>query len=250
MDEKENLWAYRKRFEFIRSALVDAFPSVPAGSLRVLDIGCGNGSQLSIPLARAGFQVTGVDSDDASIHRARQLSQGTPTARFLCEPLESVTGGPFDAVILSEVLEHVPNPAELLQAGVRHLKMEGLAFVTTPNGFGEFELDSWLFRFLRMERVMNSLVKNNTKPLGSTDNEASGHIQFFTRQRLHKIFAECGLKVWREAGASLFAGPFAGHSLARSARFVEWNARVTDSLPLALASGWYFALRTNRMHGQ
>ena len=198
MDEPENLWAYRKRLGFIRAALADAFPSVPPCSLRLLDIGCGNGSQLSIPLARAGFQVTGVDSDAGSIRHANQMSQNTPTACFICGPVELITGGPFDVVILSEVLEHVPSPDEFLKAGVRHLKADGLAIVTTPNGFGEFELNSWLFRFLRMERIVNTLVKNETQPIGSTDNEASGHIQFFTRQRLHRIFAECGLEVWRE----------------------------------------------------
>lgn len=249
MDDQENLWAYRKRFRFLRNALTDAFPSAPPDSLRILDIGCGNGSQLSIPLAREGFQVIGIDPDAASIGHARQMSMDTPTARFLCAPIESAPEESFDVVILSEVLEHVEKPGELLKAGVRHLKAEGLVIVTTPNGFGEFELDSWLFRFLRIERVVKALVKDDTKPLGSTDNEASGHIQFFTRQRLYRIFAECGLKVWREAGASLLAGPFVGHSLARSTRFIEWNARVTDKLPLALASGWYFALRTEREAG-
>ena len=46
-----------------------------------------------------------------------------------------------------------------------------------------------------------------------------------------------------EGVASFLAGPFIGHTLARSDRFVEWNARVTDKLPRVLASGWYFALR-------
>jgi hypothetical protein len=41
----------------------------------------------------------------------------------------------------------------------------------------------------------------------------------------------------------LLAGPLVGHTLARSERFIEWNARITDSLPLILSSGWYFALR-------
>jgi SAM-dependent methyltransferase len=242
-EEQENLWGYRKRLHFVRQALAEAFPSRAPASLLVLDIGCGNGSQLALPLAREGFQVTGIDPDAASITRAMQIAKDVPTARFLCAPVAEIGDRVFDVVILSEVLEHVAEPREVLQEGVRHLGMDGVVIVTTPNGYGEFELDWWLFRALRMQRVVDALAKSNNRPVASTDNEESGHIQFFARRRLRGIFAECGLDVWRESGSSFLAGPLVGHTLARSRRFIEWNARVTDKLPLALASGWYFALR-------
>lgn len=239
----ENLWAYRKRLRFVRNILADAFPSHGPSSLRVLDIGCGNGSQLSLPLARDGYQLTGLDPDTASIAHAKLLAGDVPNARFLCTSIELLPEETFDLVILSEVLEHVSHPQQLLRVAVGRLKPSAVLIVTTPNGYGEFEIDSWLFRTLRLERLVNALAKNSDKPLGSTDNESSGHIQFFTRRRLHRIFDECGLRVWSESASGLFGGPFAGHTLARSRRFIEWNARITDTLPLAVASGWYFALR-------
>jgi hypothetical protein len=58
-----------------------------------------------------------------------------------------------------------------------------------------------------------------------------------------RLFAQCSLSVADEGVATLLAGPFVGHTLARSERFIEWNARVTDKLPRVLASGWSFALR-------
>ncbi len=147
------------------------------------------------------------------------------------------------------MLEHVADPAGLLTAGARLINTNGIVIVTTPNGYGEFEMDSWLFGALRMQHLVDRLATNKSPVLGSTDNDDSGHVQFFTRRRLYRMFRECGLTVWREGSASLFAGPFAGHLLARSSRFIQWNAGVTDRLPMALASGWYFALRQDNPLG-
>ena len=55
--------------------------------------------------------------------------------------------------------------------------------------------------------------------------------------------AEAGLVALREAAASFLAGPIVGHFIAGSDRLINWNAQVTDRLPLVLASGWYFVLR-------
>lgn len=241
--ESENLWGYRKRLQFVLGVMREAFPDDFPGALRVLDVGCGNGSQLALPLARHGVAVTGVDTDANSIAHARELAQDTPSARFENTSVNELSEGDFDVVIVSEVLEHVSNPDEFLRAAVNHLTEGGVVIVTTPNGFGEFEWDSWLFRLLRAQKAVDVLVRNHEQPLAATDNDSSGHIQFFTQRRLFKIFSSCGLQVFRAQAATLVAGPFAGHSLARSQRFIDWNARVADKLPMALASGWYFALR-------
>ncbi|HKO62704.1 MAG TPA: methyltransferase domain-containing protein [Pyrinomonadaceae bacterium] len=248
MEEQENLWGYQKRLRFVRSVIEDNFPGRHPSKITVLDIGCGNGSQLALPLARSGYQVTGIDPDEKSIAHAALLSKGIQGLRFLRTSVSEVAEK-FDVVILSEVLEHVDDPGGLLKAGVRVLNPKGLVIVTTPNGYGEFEMDSWVFGLLRMQRLVDKLASNRSKVLGSTENSDSGHIQFFTRKRLYRIFRECGLTVWREGAASLFAGPFAGHLLARSDRFIQWNAVVTDRLPTAVASGWYFALRREDSSG-
>ncbi|HWT02299.1 MAG TPA: methyltransferase domain-containing protein [Pyrinomonadaceae bacterium] len=244
--EQENLWGYRKRLRFVERALAEAYPRRAAGSLRVLDVGCGNGSELALPLARRGFQVTGLDVDAPSVEHANRLATDLPNARFACLDVTELKSEPFDVVILSEVLEHVTDPRSLLASSVRHLAADGVGIVTVPNGYGEFELDSRLFRLLRLQRVVDRLAKNGREVAAATDNHASGHVQFFTRRRLRQLFAECSLAVFREGAASFMAGPLVGHTLARSRRFIEWNSRVTDKLPPALASGWYFALRRTR----
>jgi len=100
-----------------------------------------------------------------------------------------------------------------------------------------------VFRALRGQRIVDALAKGNQEIIAATDNQADGHVQFFTRRRLLRLFEQCSLSVFRQGAGSFLAGPLVGHTLARSSRFIEWNARVTDKLPLMFASGWYFALR-------
>jgi len=241
--ERDNLWGYAKRLRFVKGAIEETFPQHAPDSLRVLDVGCGNGSQLALPLARLGFRVTGIDVDMNSIEHARQLAKDLTNASFICGRVEELKAETFEVVILSEVLEHLTTPRALLCESAKYLGEGGVMIVTVPNGYGGFEIDSWLFRTLRLQGIIDRLAKNHQAPLGATDNQESGHVQFFTRRRLHRLFAHCSLSVFREGAASFLAGPLVGHTLARSERFVEWNARVTDRLPLMLASGWYFALR-------
>ncbi|MBD0373204.1 MAG: methyltransferase domain-containing protein [Pyrinomonadaceae bacterium] len=243
-EEREDLWGYRKRLRFVLDATREAFPGRVPAKLRVLDVGCGNGSQLALPLARRGFRVKGLDTDARSIEHARRMASGLREAEFVCAPLEDLRAEElYEVVILSEVLEHLENPLILLEESTKHMTRGGIMIVTVPNGFGEFEIDSWLFRKLRLQRLVDALAKNNHEALGSTDNMESGHVQFFTRRRLFSLFKACGLVPFREGAASFLAGPIVGHALARFESFIEWNARVTDDLPFALASGWYFALR-------
>jgi ubiquinone biosynthesis O-methyltransferase len=241
---RENLWGYAKRLRFVREVIAGAFPQREASSLRVLDVGCGNGSQLALPLVQEGFRLTGVDTDERSIEHARRLAAESPNARFLCGRVEQLSSAEeFDIVVLSEVLEHMTEPECLLEASARLMTADGILIVTVPNGYGEFELDSWMFRALRLQRVVDALARNKRAVMAATDNHESGHVQFFTRRRLSALFRQCGLRVFRAEASVLFSGPLVGHTLARSARFIEWNARITDRLPMVLSSGWYFALR-------
>jgi 2-polyprenyl-3-methyl-5-hydroxy-6-metoxy-1,4-benzoquinol methylase len=243
-EEIEDLWGYAKRLRFVRAAISAAFPDRAPGSLGVLDVGCGNGSQLALPLAlRDSFQLTGIDPDKRSIEHASALAGDHANIKFQCAQVDDLLDDdPFDVVILSEVLEHLERPAEMLTASARLMNKEGILIVTVPNGYGEFEIDSWIFRRLHLQKLVDAFARPR-EILSATDNQDSGHIQFFTRSRLRRLFDEAGLVSFREGAASFLAGPIVGHLLARSARLIQWNARITERLPLVMASGWYFALR-------
>ena len=252
----ENLWGYAKRLRFIAGSIRDLFPNRAPASIRVLEVGCGNGSCIAIPLAKLGFNVTGIDPHLKSIERARELGEGLPNAQFVAGFVEELVVPSFDVVILSEVLEHLTDPGAMLRAARRHTKESGIVIVTVPNGYGEFEIDWWVFRKLHLELVVDlarrvrgpkKAFKNLAPSIASSENQNCPHVQFFTRPRIKRLFTECSLQVVRQASASFLCGPMIVYALGRSHRFVRWNARVADKLPFAMASGWYFVLRLAKL---
>ena len=148
----ENLWGYVKRLRFVQHVIAQSFSHRAAESLRVLDVGCGNGSELALPLARLGFEVTGIDIHAPSVEHARQLGVDVANLSYVCGRVEELKSPPYDVVILSEVLEHLREPRFLLMAALEHLNKDGIIIVTVPNGYGEFEIDAWLFRLFHLTR--------------------------------------------------------------------------------------------------
>lgn len=98
----------------------------------VLDIGCGNGI-LAKELAGQGMAVTGMDPSESGIENARNL---LPDARFYCleigaDPAQ-IQEADFDAVVSTEVIEHLLLPRQLLRLASAKLRPGGLLLLTTP----------------------------------------------------------------------------------------------------------------------
>ena len=100
----------------------------PAG--RALDVGCGSG-KLMLQLARVGWAVEGAEWDAASVGRAHAHT-GFPVHQGDAETLPQGLG-PFDLIVLSHVLEHLPRPVEALAALRRLLAPRGRLVVIVPN---------------------------------------------------------------------------------------------------------------------
>ncbi|MBA4356208.1 MAG: hypothetical protein C0405_00610 [Desulfovibrio sp.] len=99
-----------------------------AGSL--LDVGCGGGAFLAaFHQARPGWRLFG--QDHCAQRRAEVL--GVPGAcGFFCGGLDEIAG-PFDAVSLIYVLEHMPEPVAELTRLRRLLKPGGTLLVMVPD---------------------------------------------------------------------------------------------------------------------
>jgi 2-polyprenyl-3-methyl-5-hydroxy-6-metoxy-1,4-benzoquinol methylase len=241
---QENLWGYGKRLRFVDQAMQREFPGRKRCELTVLDLGCGNGSQLAIPLADAGYRVTAMDPHWPSIERGRRLSSAV---NFLHGVVSDLSLSKFDCVIISEVLEHLAAPEALLGMAIPHLTESGILIITVPNGYGEFELDRGLYQALHVDKLVAwlwSVFKGDQyeEVIGGSDDE-SPHIQRFTLPRLRKIFKRNRLWLVEARGTSLASGPFVLHLLGRFETFVRLNAAIVDRLPLWLAGGWMFCLR-------
>ncbi len=89
---------------------------------RILDIGCGIGA-LSFDIAeKSGAIATGIDLNPENISIAREKHAHPAVAYHLGDALRISLEGPFDAVILSNVLEHLPNRSQFLQEIVDRLR--------------------------------------------------------------------------------------------------------------------------------
>lgn len=102
-------------------------------NLQMLDIGCGGGI-LSEGLARRGAHVTGLDVEEHALKAARAHAEASNVSvKYVCEPVETFDGGPFDAITCLEMLEHVEDPQVVINSAVALLKPGGFLFLSTVN---------------------------------------------------------------------------------------------------------------------
>ena len=102
----------------------------------VLDVGCGGGL-LSEAMAQAGAKVTAIDlaPNLLKVARLHGLESGIKVdyREFPVEALAAEMPAAFDAITCMEMLEHVPEPASVIEACARLLKPGGRLFLSTLN---------------------------------------------------------------------------------------------------------------------
>ncbi len=125
---------------------------------KVADIGCGGGI-LSESLARAGAQVIGIDMNKAAIDVASlHLLESKQTVRYeqtTAEALAAAEPEQYDVVTCLEMLEHVPDPASIVNACAALVKPGGHLFFSTLNRTAK----SYLYAVIGAEYVLRILPK-------------------------------------------------------------------------------------------
>jgi len=149
---------------------------------RVLDLGAGNGKLCSV-LSRAGYQVAGVEYDRQGVEIARNHYPDIPFHNFGVQddPAELLTHEEiFDAVVSTEVIEHLFSPHLLPRYAAAVLKEKGYLVITTP---------------------YHGYVKNLALSIyGRWDSHHTplwhgGHIKFWSRDTLTVLLKESGFNV-------------------------------------------------------
>jgi 2-polyprenyl-6-hydroxyphenyl methylase/3-demethylubiquinone-9 3-methyltransferase len=125
---------------------------------RVLDVGCGGGI-LTESMAKLGAAVTGIDMGEAplSVARLHQLESKVEIdyRRITVEELAEAEPSSFEVITCMELLEHVPNPASVVNACARLIKPDGHIFFATLNRTPK----SYLFAILGAEYVLRLLPR-------------------------------------------------------------------------------------------
>jgi 2-polyprenyl-6-hydroxyphenyl methylase/3-demethylubiquinone-9 3-methyltransferase len=131
----------RERLTYIRDQLCQRFGrnKTEARSLKglsVLDIGCGGGL-VSEPLARLGASVTGIDPGveniEAAKAHAKGMGIGTIDYRVATAEEIAASGVSYDAVLLLEVVEHVPDVPKFIKGVAPLVRPGGIMLLSTLN---------------------------------------------------------------------------------------------------------------------
>lgn len=124
----------------------------------VLDVGCGGGI-LSESMAHKGAFVTGLDmgKEPLEVARLHALETGAEL-NYIQMPVEQHAAeqpSHYDVITCMEMLEHVPDPASVIQACAQLLKPDGVIFFSTINR----TLKSYLTMIIGAEYVLRWVPK-------------------------------------------------------------------------------------------
>ncbi|XP_040839740.1 ubiquinone biosynthesis O-methyltransferase, mitochondrial [Ochotona curzoniae] len=192
------------RVPFIRDNLLervsDHEPGKPLSGMKILDVGCGGGL-LAEPLGRLGASVIGIDPVDENIKTAQHHKSFDPVLDKRLEyracSLEEIveeTAEMFDAVIASEVVEHVVDLETFIQCCCQVLKPGGSLFITTIN---KTQL-SYALGIVFSEQIAGIV------PKGTHTWE-----KFVSPEKLESILESNGLSVQKVTG--MLYNPFSGY---------------------------------------
>lgn len=151
---------------------------------KVLDIGCGGGI-LCESLARAGANVTGIDLASNAIEVAKHHAKQDPSIQIdyykaSAEDFAEKHPEQFDVITCMEMLEHVPDPASIIEACARLLKPQGKIFLSTLNR----NIKSYLYAIIGAEYILKLL------PQGTHD-----YAKFIRPSELSRVLREKGFTV-------------------------------------------------------
>jgi 2-polyprenyl-3-methyl-5-hydroxy-6-metoxy-1,4-benzoquinol methylase len=151
----------------------------PGAGRRLLDVGAAEGL-LAERFEEAGFLVTCLEADPARARVARERGRSVVVADLDAGAPD--VGGPFDVVVLGDVLEHLRDPVAALRRLRPLLAPGGVVLASVPN-----VAHLWI----RLNLLLGRFEYADRGILDRT------HLRFFTRSSLRRALRDAGLRVER-----------------------------------------------------
>ena len=149
--------------------------ALPPGG-KVLDVGCASGGLLSLLRDRAGY-AAGIELAPTAAATAAEIADLVVQAPIE-DPKLPFEPGFFDLVVLADVLEHIVEPEVALERAVAWTRPGGTLLVSVPN------IAHWQARLT---------IGAGRWPVEETGTFDSGHLRFFTLERLETLLGAAGL---------------------------------------------------------
>jgi 2-polyprenyl-3-methyl-5-hydroxy-6-metoxy-1,4-benzoquinol methylase len=187
-------------------ALVDL---VDRNHRRILDVGCGNGSNMAL-LAARGHAPVGLTLSESEAEICRRRGFECLVADVDAGALAFSDMG-FDGLLLSHVLEHLPWPAQTLRRLVTLLAPGGGVYVALPNV---------LFIKNRLEFLRGRFRYTETGLMDRT------HLRFFDFESARALLEDAGLRVTTHFGLGpVPSGPLRRMAPSLARQLDRWGAR-------------------------
>jgi methionine biosynthesis protein MetW len=153
---------------------------VPSGA-RVLELGCASGYIGRRLIREKGCQVTGIEIDKPAAAEARAAGLTVIEGSLEDESFRASIGERFDAILATDVLEHLRDPAAVLNHFKSWLLPTGRAIVAVPN------VATWSMRWQLFFR--GDFTYQETGILDRT------HVHMFTWDTFHALIREQGWRI-------------------------------------------------------
>lgn len=174
----------------------------PDDEMRILDLPCGRGFYLNMFHHVSKCELVGADLDWNVVKTARQVLGHLANIHIHHASIYSMPypRDVFDAVILSEILEHIDNDARGLKEAYRVLKPGGVLAVTVPNANYPFWWDP-------INKVMEGLFNRHIQR-GPLAGIWANHVRLYTPGELRAAVEEAGFVVEEERSMTHHCFPF------------------------------------------
>jgi len=193
----------------------------PKNGERILDIGCGDGYYLHL-ISALGVDVVlaGVDKDKKALRSAKKNLEGRKVELRYGDLMKKIPYrvNSFDKVIMSEVLEHLPDDARGLREVRRVLRKNGLLVISVPNANYPFLWDpvNWV-----LEKFFGRHVKS-----GFWAGIWNQHERLYKRSGLVKLVSANGFNVIDSRSITYWSLPFHHYIVNLGARVLSKNKTI------------------------
>jgi 2-polyprenyl-3-methyl-5-hydroxy-6-metoxy-1,4-benzoquinol methylase len=134
---------------------------------KALDVGTAKGDMLDI-MTKAGLESYGIEASKKSVELGRAAKR--KMIHGYIGDIEQIDGGPFDAFISLNYLEHLPEPGNIIKRIHKNTTEDAVGFVTVPN-----------LEYLLKSKCFYEFVAD--------------HLSYFTKNTLTHAFESNGFEV-------------------------------------------------------